>query len=181
MATATPDINLEHLKQFRFKELFNELGWDRPAQQQPYSVVVGEKTYELDVVAHKRGVQILQCRPDENGHVPEYSLRQKIERKATAEAREHLIVFTDAAKSVQVWQWVARAPGRPNQYREVPWRTGESAELLRQKLRAIAFTLDEEETLSVLGIAQRLQAGFDRDRVTKKFYTEFDKQRKDFA
>ena len=181
MATTAPDINLEHLKHFRFKELFNELGWDRPAQQQPYAVVVGDTTYELDVVAHKRGVQILQCRPDENGHVLEYGLRQRIERKITSEVREHLIVFTDAAKTVQVWQWVARAPGRPHQYREVPWRTGESAELLRQKLKAVAFTLDEEETLSVLGVAQRLQAGFDRDKVTKKFYAEFDNQRKDFA
>ena len=181
MATTALDINLEHLKQFRFKELFNELGWDRPAQQQPYTVVIGEKTYELDVVAHKRGVQILQCRPDADGLLPEYSLRQKIERKVTPEVREHLIIFTDAGKNVQVWQWVARAPGRPNQYREVPWRTGESVELLRQKLKAVAFTLDEEETLSVLGVAKRLQAGFDRDKVTKKFYTEFDKQRKDFA
>ena len=182
MAVATaPDINLEHLKQFRFKELFNELGWSHPAQQQPHTVAVGEADYSLDVVAHKLGVQILQCRPDADGKVPDYSTRQKIERKVTADVREHLIIFVDAAQSVQVWQWVARAPGRPNQYREVTWRKSESPELLRQKLRAISFTLAEEQTLSVLGIAQRLQAGFDRDKVTKKFYTEFDKQRKDFA
>jgi hypothetical protein len=63
----------------------------------------------------------------------------------------------------------------------VHWRVGESTELLRQKLSAITFTLGEEETLSVLGIAARLQAGFDRDKVTKKFYGEFEKQRKSFA
>src|SRR5512139_4044789 len=119
------DFNLEHLKQFRFKQLFNELGWELPAQQQPYSVAVGEETFELDVVAHKRGVQILHCRPDTSGHVPVYATRQKIERKITAEAREHLIVFTDAAQITQVWQWVSRTPGRPNQYREVAWRPGE--------------------------------------------------------
>lgn len=175
------DFNLEHLKQFRFKQLFNELGWELPAQQQPYSVAVGDGTFELDVVAHKRGVQILHCRPDAAGHVPAYATRQKIERKITAEAREHLIVFTDAAQTTQVWQWVSRTPGRPNQYREVAWRTGEAAELLRQKLSAIAFTLDDEESLTVLGVTQRLTAGFDRDKVTKKFYGEFEKQRKAFA
>jgi hypothetical protein len=175
------DFNLEHLKQFRFKQLFNELGWELPAQQQPYTVAVGEETFELDVVAHKRGVQILHCRPDAAGHVPAYATRQKIERKITAEAREHLIVFTDAAQTTQIWQWVSRTPGRPNQYREVAWRTGDAAELLRQKLSAIAFTLDDEESLTVLGVTQRLTAGFDRDKVTKKFYGEFEKQRKAFA
>lgn len=175
------DFNLEHLKQFRFIQLFNELGWELPAQQQPYSVAADEEIFELDVVAHKRGVQILHCRPDAAGHVPIYSTRQKIERKITTEAREHLIVFTDAAQTTQVWQWVSRAPGRPNQYREVAWRAGEAAELLRQKLSAIAFTLDDEESLTVLGVTQRLTAGFDRDKVTKKFYGEFEKQRKAFA
>lgn len=181
MVRAMADFNLKHLQEFRFRELFNELGWDQPAQQQPYTVVVDEETFVLDVVAHKKGVQILHCRPDVNGHVPVYATRQKIERKITTEVREHLIVFTDAAQTTQIWQWVSRTPGRPNQYREVPWRKGEAAELLRQKLGAIAFTLEEEESLSVLLVAQKLTAGFDRDKITKKFYGEFDKQRKAFA
>ena len=175
------EFNLDHLKQFRFKQLFNELGWELPVQQQPYSVTVGDEEFALDVMAHKKGVQILHCRPDAKGQIPAYSVRQKIERKVTAEAREHLIVFTDAAQTTQVWQWVARSPGRPNQYREVPWRKGETAELLRQKLAVIAFTLDEEESLTVFGVTQRLIVGFDRDKVTKKFYMEFEKQRKAFA
>ena len=175
------DFNLNHLKCFRFKELFNELGWDLPAQQQPYTAAVGEVNYALDVVAHKKGVQILHCQPNDAGNIPDYSARQKIERKITAEVREHLIVFTDAAQTTQIWQWVAREPGRPNQYREVSWlsqQQGDVPELLRQKLSAIAFTLSEEESLTVLGVTQKLGAGFDRDKVTKKFYIEFDKQRK---
>ena len=181
MAT-TPDINLELLKQFRFKELFNELGWDRPVQQQPSSVIVGEKIYALDLVAHKRGVQVLQCRPDEDGRIPEYSIRQKIERKVTSEvAREHLIVFSDAAKSAQIWQWVSRLSGKTAQYRELALRVGETNELLRQKLSRLKFTLDEEELLTVLGVTRRLDDAIPRDRVTKKFYTDFEKQRKAFA
>ena len=83
-------FNLEHVKQFRFKQLFvDDLGWDRPAQQQPYSVAIGDEVFALDVVAHKRGVQMLHCRPDAQGRVPGYATRQKIERKVTAEAREH--------------------------------------------------------------------------------------------
>lgn len=175
------DFNLEHLKQFRFKQLFNELGWERPAQQQPYSVAVGEDTFELDVVAHKRGVQILHCRPNSAGHVPAYATRQKIERKITAEAREHLIVFTDAAQTTQIWQWVSRVSGKTVQYRDVTFYQGESPELLTQKLSRLRFTLDEEELLTVLGVTQRLDDAAPREKVTKKFYAEFEKQRKAFA
>lgn len=175
------DFNQEHIKQFRFKQLFNELGWDLPAQQQPYSVAVGEDTWLLEVVAVKKGVQILHCLPDTEGALPDYATRQKIERQVTPDVREHLIVFTDATKTTQVWQWVSRMQGKTAQYREVHFRGGEAPELLTQKLSRLQFTLDEEELLTVLGVTARLDDASPRDKVTKKFYTEFEKQRKAFA
>lgn len=177
----TPAFNQEHLKHFRFKSLFNELGWDLPAQQQPYGVAVGSDTWLLDVIAHKKGVQILHCQPDAEGRLPEYATRQKIERKITQDVREHLIVFTDAAQSAQVWQWVTRTPGKTAQYREVNFRRGETPELLTQKLQRLHFALDEEELLTVLGVVQRLDDAAPREKVTKNFYKEFEKQRKAFA
>ncbi len=175
------DLNLEHVKHFRFTQLFvDDLGWDRPAQQQPYSITIGDEVFALAQVAHKRGVQVLHCRPDAQGRVPAYATRQKIERKVTAEAREHLIVFTDADQKTQVWQWVARLPGKPVQYREVFFRQGESAELLKQKLSRLQFTLDDEALLTVLGVTARLDDALPRDKVTKKFYSEFKKQRDAF-
>jgi len=175
------DFNQEHIKQFRFKQLFNELGWDLPAQQQPYSVMVGDQVWLMEVIAVKKGVQILHCLPDANGALPAYATRQKIERKVTADVREHLIVFTDAAKTIQVWQWVNRTQGKTAQYREVHFRGGEAPELLTQKLSRLQFTLNEEELLTVLGVTARLDDASPRDKVTKKFYTEFEKQRKAFA
>lgn len=174
-------FNQEHIQQFRFKQLFNELGWDLPAQQQPYSVAVCDTTWLLEVVAVKKGVQVLHCLPNANGALPDYATRQKIERKVTTEVREHLIVFTNAAKTIQVWQWVNRTQGKTAQYREVHFRGGEAPELLTQKLSRLQFTLDEEELLTVLGVTARLDDATPRDKVTKKFYTEFEKQRKAFA
>ncbi len=176
-----PVFNQEHLRQFRFKHLFNELGWDAPAQQQPYSVAVGEDTWLLDVVALKKGVQVLHCQPGAQGQMPDYATRQKIERKVTPEVREHLIVFSNGAKTIQVWQWVTRQTGKPAQYREVFFRQGETPELLTQKLSRLHFALDEEELLTVLGVTARLDDAAPRDRVTKRFYTAFEAQRKDFA
>lgn len=80
-----PVFNQEHIKHYRFKQLFNELGWDAPAQQQPYSVLVGDDTWLLDVVAHKSSVQVLHCRPGAQGQLPDYATRQKIERKITTD------------------------------------------------------------------------------------------------
>lgn len=176
-----PVFNQEHLKHYRFKHLFNELGWDAPAQQQPYSVPVGDDTWLLDVVAHKKSVQVLHCRPGAQGQLPDYATRQQIERKVTPDVREHLIVFTNEAKALQVWQWVTRQAGKPAQYREVFFRQGEAPELLTQKLSRLHFTLDEEELLTVLGVTARLDDAAPRDKVTKSFYKEFEKQRKDFA
>ena len=176
-----PAFNQDHLKHFRFKHLFNELGWDAPAQQQPFSVAVGDDTWLLDVVAIKKGVQVLHCRPGAQGRLPDYATRQKIERKITPDVREHLIVFTDEARIVQIWQWVTRQTGRPAQYREVFFRKGETPELLTQKLSRLHFALDEEELLTVLGVTARLDDAAPRDKVTKKFYGDFEKQRKAFA
>lgn len=174
-------FNQEHIKHFRFKQLFNELGWDMPSQQQPFRVTVGKKIWLLDAVAYKKGVQILHCRPDSEGSLPDYAIRQKIERKVTAEVREHLIVFTDTVQTTQVWQWVSRVSGKPAQYREVQFRGGDAPELLTQKLSRLQFTLDEETLLTVLGVTERLDDAAPREKVTRKFYTEFERQRKAFA
>lgn len=176
------EFNLALLTGFRFTDLFvNDLGWDRPVQQQPFVVEVADGTFELRGVAHKRGVQILQCDPGADGRIPPYAIRQKIERRITREVREHLIVFVDADKATQIWQWVNRQPGRPAQYRELVVQAGQTPELLRQKLAALKFTLDEEELLTVLGVTARMDDSQPRERVTKKFYREFEQQRKAFA
>jgi Eco57I restriction-modification methylase len=176
-----PTFNQDHLKKFDFKQLFNELGWDKPAQQQPYAVTVGEDSFYLAPVSHKRSVQILHCKPDAQGCIPDYATRQKIERKVTADVREHLIVFTDTAETTQIWQWVSRVQGKTAQYREVVFRQGETPELLTQKLSRLQFTLNEEELLTVFGVTQKLDDAAPREKVTKKFYGEFEKQRKAFA
>jgi hypothetical protein len=175
-------FNQDHLKKFQFKQLFiTDLGWDVSAQQSPYSVEIGEETWQLHVVAHKRGVQFLHCQPNADGDLPDYAMRQKIERNITRDVREHLIVFTDTAKTTQIWQWVSRLSGKTAQYREVQFLQGETPELLTQKLERLRFTLDEEELLTVLGVAARLDDAAPREKVTKKFYAEFEKQRKAFA
>lgn len=166
------------LQQFQFKELFNELGWD--GLNLSIEKEVSGQLYTLLPIAQKRGIQVLQCMPNADGAIPTYDIRQKIERKVTEDAREHLIIFTDANNSQQIWQWVSRVKGQTTQYREVRWQKEQSSNLLEQKLKSIAFDIDEEDSLTVFGVAERLRGGFDRDSVTKKFYKAFADQRNAF-
>ena len=97
----------------------------------------------------------------------------KIERQVAKLAHEHIIIYTDAAKTVQKWQWVRRDPGRPLACREVGFDKGQTGEALVQKLQLLAVDLDEEESLSLVDVTRRARQAFDVDRVTKRFYDRF--------
>lgn len=45
-----------------------------------------------------------------------------------------------------------------------------------QKLQTVAFSFDEEETLTLVDVAARTRKGFDVERVTKRFYDQFKKE-----
>ncbi len=169
-----------YLKNFKLEKLFiEELGWDHHSGK--LLIEINETSYTLSAVAEKRGVQIFICSPNADGKIPDYATRLKIEKQAIKSAYEHLIIFIDDAKSMQIWQWVSRQPGLRAAFREhhyVPaYHSGES---LIQKLSSIIFPLSEEEGLTLTGIVFKLRDAFDRDKITKKFYDYFKKQHTTF-
>ena len=163
----------DYLKNFQLEELFTQqLGWDHYSAQ--LAIQLDGRNFSLRGLADKRGVQIFECPPDGDGNIPDYNTRRKIEKQVTKSAYEHLIIFTDADKTTQIWQWVARQPGQPAAYREHPYHPQhQSGEALIQKLNAITIPLDEEEALDLTGTVHKLRDAFDRDRVTKRFYDNF--------
>ena len=165
----------QFLKEFDFPSLFREeLGWD--LHNAPLEIQLDGQTKKLQAVAHKRGMVALQCPTSAGGRLPEYSVRRKIEQQVAKAAHEHLIVFTDAAQTTQIWQWVKREPGKPAACREHAFHKSQTGDALIQKLEAIAFTLAEEETLVLGDVTRRSRAGFDVERVTKRFYEQFQKE-----
>lgn len=170
-ATATT-----HLKAFDFATLFiEELGWDRPLSRHSENVDVGGTQYVLSPVAEKRGVRIFTCATE-----PDRNTRQRIEREITKLAYEHLIIFTDPAKTKQIWQWVAREKGKPAAFREHTWLAASAPDALIQKLNHIAFALSEEEGLTLAGTTLRMRDAFDREKITKRFYEAFKQQHEKF-
>ncbi|MCF8120618.1 MAG: Eco57I restriction-modification methylase domain-containing protein [Deltaproteobacteria bacterium] len=167
------------LKDFDFHSLFiEELGWDHHDAR--LEIILGERTIKLEALAEKRGMVAYLCpaAPDET--LPDHAARRKIEHQVSKRAHEHLIIFTDANHTTQVWQWVKREPGKPLACREHTFHQTQPGDALIQKLQAIAFSLKEEETLTLFDVTRRARAGFDVEKVTKRFYDRFQKEHSAF-
>ena len=127
----------------------------------------------LDRVAEKAGFVVYVCSSDADGAVPEYPVRRKIERQVGRLTFEHMIIFVDATRTEQCWQWVKRESGKPPAYREHSFGAGQTGEPLLLRLKALAFGLDEEPGLSVPVVASRVQRAMDVEKVSKRFYERF--------
>jgi len=62
----------------------------------------------------------------------------------------------------------------------VTYHRGQSGEALIQRLERLAFTLEEEEDLSIVDVSGRVRAAFDVEKVTKRFFERFASEHKAF-
>ncbi len=155
------------LKSFDFETLFREhLGWDN--HQAQLDVPVGGNTISLTAVAQKRGF-VAFVYPS----IPDRPTRLKIDHQITKSAREHFVIYCDQDAGQQVWQWVRREQGKPLASRDHRFDASQSGDPLIQRLERIAVSLDEEEAITVVDVADRARAAFDVEKVTKKFYDRF--------
>ena len=166
----------ELISNFRFKELFNELGWDHVVKQVP--VAVDNKVYKLEAVAQKKDFMIFVC--SNETAFPDRNARKVIDRKISALFYEHLIIFINNQK--QVWQLAVKEPNKPIQYKQTEYFIHQAPELLFQKLKGLIFTLEEEDKIGLLDVTFRVAEHFNvnTEKTTKKFYDGFKKQHKAF-
>ena len=169
----------QHLQNVDLQTLFiEELGWDRGGTD--LEIPIADRTFVLEVIAHKRGMVAYQYTPASDDAFPDHPTRQKIERAVTRTVREHIIIYVSHDDNALYWQWVKREPGQTDRSRQHIYHQDQSGELLIQKLEQIAFALDEEEDLTIADVTSRVRAAFDVDKVTKKFYDHFKKEHNAF-
>ena len=169
-----------YLQNFDLTRLMvEELGWDY-YRAAPVAVTVSGEDFLLSPIAQKAGFAVYRCGPNADGAVPPQSVRRQIETQVAKMNYEHLIVFADAAETRQVWQWVKRESGKPPAVRELRYDKGQSGTALLQRLRGIAFTLEEEGSLGITDVFSRFRQSLDVERVTKRFYDRFQKELSDF-
>lgn len=165
------------IKNFEFKKLFNQLGWDH-SKVKPFPISVKDKIYDLTAIVDKRDFLIFICDSNIDNKIPSKEERRKIDRELTKLFQEHLIIYIDKNRSQQLWQLSIKEPNKPVQYKEFQYFSTQQPELLFQKLRNLLFTLDEEEKISILDVKLRVSEQFslNAEKVTKKFYDKFKKE-----
>lgn len=170
----------QYIKQFKFKALFNELGWDQVRKEE--TITVDEQIYQLEAIAEKRDFIVFKCLPTNSKALPDAAARKKIDRKITKLYFEHLIIFTDNDQQTQIWQISIREPNKPIVTRETTYYTHQTPELLHQKLRGLFFTIEEEDKIGLVDVKQRVSESFNAnaEKVTKRFYDQFKKEHRAF-
>lgn len=177
------DFNAENartlLGKFEFAKLFiDELGWDRHGAN--LSVSIAGTTFGLQAVAEKRGMVAWVCEAPSDLQIPDRATRKKIESQVAKTTLEHLIIFTDSRRAEQIWCWARREAGKPASVPEHFWYANSGNRGFLQKLHAIAFSLAEEDALTLVDVTARARAAFDVERVTKRFYDLFKAEHKAF-
>ncbi|MBO9128007.1 DNA methyltransferase [Rhizobium sp. 16-488-2b] len=163
------------LEQFEFGKLFiEELGWDRHSAN--LSIATSNATFALKAVAEKRGMVAWVCQAPVGQQIPDRATRKKIEIQVAKTTLEHLIIFIDGKRAEQIWCWARREAGKPASVPEHFWYAPSGNRGFLQKLEAIAFSLAEESTLTLVDVTARARAAFDVERVTKRFYDQFTKE-----
>ncbi len=168
------------IKDFEFKTLFIELGWDDFSAEKLFNIK-GE-TFKLSGIAEKKGFAIFACNSAQNSKMPNKEKRKAIDKELTKLHHEHLIIYADNEKTQQIWQFSIKEPNKPIQYREFQYFANQEPELLFQKLRNLFFTLDEEDKITLIDVKLRVAEQFNQnaEKVTKKFYSEFKKRHEEF-
>ena len=155
----------KYLHRRDFIGLFNYLGWDDPATLQPF-FCEGREVYPA---AAKRGVGVWQI----DGWPPA-AARRRIDQKASERTRERLLIFDNGL--TQHWLWPEKRPSGSG-YRLVEHihQRDTLNEALIQRLAGSAFSIEEEKSLTVMTVLNRVRRQFNAEPVTKRFYKDFRK------
>jgi hypothetical protein len=169
------------LDKFNFGDLFIEvLGWSQPSTKKTVPFEVEDKTYYYKRIAEISGVVVFEITTDD-GKIPEAKQRTAIHKEITERIAENLIIFVDKERTRSLWYWVKREEQKCY-FRDHLYIKGQPGDLFLSKLGSLVIDIADLENgePSVVAIAKKLQDGFDIERITKKFYREFQEQHLEF-
>lgn len=167
------------LKKGEIRKIFiEELGWD--AGKGSKDCRVGDVSYALKEVAVKAGFKVWLCELT-GQQLPSREETKVVHRQLVKESYEHIIVFLAKDSNSQAWLWVKRQANKPISYKYHQFGIGQDGESLVQKLRELYIDIEvEEKGIDITDVTDFAKRAFDVEKVTRKFYQEFDKHRKVF-
>jgi Putative DNA-binding domain len=169
------------LYNFQFEDLFiEELGWSQPTRKKAIPLEVEEKAYEYKCIAEVSGVAVFEVTATD-GTIPVAKVRTAIHQDIAKLKRENLLIFIDKTRTRSLWYWVKRE-GNKEFIRDHLYVKGQPGDLFLSKLGSLVIDITEleDDSLSVVKIAHRLQKAFDVERITKQFYKDFQAEHQRF-
>lgn len=171
----------ELLQNFDFGKLFiEELGWSSPRASKVVAEEVNAALFQRKQIAQLAGVAVFEVTTE--GPIPDGRARAAISKEISKLHHENLLIFVDGARTQSLWYWVKRE-GAKLYPRDHLYIKGQPGDLFLSKLAAMVVDiseLDAEGNIAITEVAGRLKAALDVERVTKRFYKEFQQQHLDF-
>src|SRR5882672_4433030 len=167
------------LQAFDFGKLFvEELGWSQPTSRQWTYFGYKADEFQRKQIAQLSGVVVFEVTTSD-GKIPDRKTLAAIHKEISKLHHENLLIFVDAQRTQSLWYWVKREDGklRPREHLYV---RGQPGDLFLSKLSSMVFDIsefDEAGNVSVVNVAKRLKDALDVQRVTKKFFREYDDER----
>ena len=168
----------ERLQDFDFQRLFTEeLGWSQPLGRQAVPFEANGHRFERKEVAHLAGVAVFEVRDDE-GRIPDAKTRAAVHKEVAKHHHENVLIFLDGKRTQSLWYWAKRQDGKTYP-RDHLYVQGQPGDLFVSKLGQMVFDLsefDDEGNVSLVEVARRVRAALDVEKVTKKFFSQFQEQ-----
>jgi hypothetical protein len=168
----------ETLQKFDFQRLFvDELGWTQAKAPKPRSWSVKGKDFTGHEIAHLGSVVVLELTVDD-GAVPEEKARLSVHREVAKVYHEQILIFVDRDRTQSVLSW-AKREGSKLTPRSHSYFKGQPGDLFLSKLSALVVDLAGvalRDDAEIGQVASRLREALDVERVTKRFYNEFQEQ-----
>lgn len=172
----------KNLEEFDFVKLFNQLGWLNPTDSVVRTIRLDDVEYERRQISQLSGVVVFEV-SSVDGSIPDRNSRKRIHREISKLVHENILIFVDGARSQSLWLWVKRENGK-SEVREHDYFKGQPVDLMLSKLVRINFEIqdfdDSGNPPPIIEVARRLQKSLDIEKVTKKFYGEFQTEHVEF-
>ena len=167
------------LEAVRFPRLFvEELGWSNPTS--PASPLISpskDRSFDAAPIAELAGVVVFEIEAAD-GTIPDAKLATRRPQGDCPGSTTKICSSSSTRDRTQsLWYWVKREDGKLYP-RDHLYLKGQPGDLFLSKLGQIVFDLgelDAEGNVAVVEVAGRLRKALDVERVTKRFYDEFER------
>lgn len=165
-----------------FKSLFNALGWNRYQGLAEFNEEIDGFSYHFRIVGQIKGFQVIVC--DNAEHITA-SLCKRIDYKLRPSAQSYICIFklpNEHNALHHIWAIPIRKPEKKDIVL-IEYTSLEQTELLYQKIDGISFGVNEQSTITISDVRERIYNTFEvnSERLTRDFYTGFRRQHTAFC